>query len=323
MRILVSDTMYSNTDIGQHAAQQIGEGIGEIVLNPFGHMLTSEEIEELWQDVDVIVAGTERYDAALLKKAPKSLKLIARNGVSFEKVDLKAAEQMKITITNLRGANAKAVADATMALILAVARKLPAVDRSVRDGRWIQWVADDLYGKTLGIIGFGAIGKQVAKRALGFDMKVLAYSPPNHFDQSYAAALGVQEADVNEILCKSDFVSLHLPVLPETVGMINSASLSLMKPSAYLINTSRGVLIKENDLIEALKNGIIQGAALDVYEEEPLGNSHLRMLDNVVLSPHCAGMTKNAIMEMARGNRENILAVMHNRECQNIVVGPF
>ncbi|MBO7729095.1 MAG: hypothetical protein J6S50_11335, partial [Oscillospiraceae bacterium] len=113
------------------------------------------------------------------------------------------------------------------------------------------------------------------------------------------------------------------PVLPETVGMINRETFSLMKPTAYLINTSRGILIKENDLIEALRNGVIKGAALDVYEEEPLGESPLRMLENVLLSPHCAGMSKNAILEIANGNKENILAISQGRKCRNVIVGPF
>lgn len=193
---------------------------------------------------DVIIAGTENYDAQLLSCAPESLKLIARNGVSYENIDLNEARNKKIAVTAVRGANSKAVADGTMALMLSVARRLPAVDRSVRSGSWNGWVADDVNQKTLGILGFGAIGKEVAKRARGFDMTVLAYSPPEDFDHAFAAQYSVREASMEQILRESDFVTLHMPVLPETRGIINRKTLGMMKPSAYLINTSRGAWSK-------------------------------------------------------------------------------
>lgn len=180
MRILITDTMYC-TEAGRQAAEKIADCLGDVVLNPLSRKLTSGEIRELWDDTDVIIAGTENYDARLLAHAPKSLKLIARNGVSYENIDLNAARNRKIAVTTVRGANSKAVADGTMALMLAVARHLPTADRSVRSGGWNGWVADDVNHKTLGILGFGAIGKEVAKRARGFDMTVLAYSPAGRF----------------------------------------------------------------------------------------------------------------------------------------------
>ena len=302
MRILITDTMYC-TEAGRQAAEKIADCLGDVVLNPLSRKLTSGEIRELWDDTDVIIAGTENYDARLLAHAPKSLKLIARNGVSYENIDLNAARNRKIAVTTVRGANSKAVADGTMALMLAVARHLPTADRSVRSGGWNGWVADDVNHKTLGILGFGAIGKEVAKRARGFDMTVLAYSPPEDFDRVFAEQ--------------------HMPVLPETRGIINRKTLNMMKPSAYLINTSRGALVQEEDLCEALKRGTIRGAALDVFEMEPTGNRALFELENTVLSPHCAGLSAGAIEEMGRINTENILAVSKGETCGGIILGPF
>lgn len=322
MRIFITDTMYC-TEAGRQAAAQIAGRLGEVVLNPLGRKLTSGEIKELWDGADVIIAGTENYDAQLLSCAPESLKLIARNGVSYENIDLNEARNKKIAVTAVRGANSKAVADGTMALMLSVARRLPAVDRSVRSGSWNGWVADDVNQKTLGILGFGAIGKEVAKRARGFDMTVLAYSPPEDFDHAFAAQYSVREASMEQILRESDFVTLHMPVLPETRGIINRKTLGMMKPSAYLINTSRGGLVQEEDLCEALKNGTIRGAALDVFETEPIGNSTLLALENTVLSPHCAGVSAGAIAEMGRINTENILAVSRGETCSGVILGPF
>ena len=322
MRILITDTMYC-TEAGRQAAEKIADCLGDVVLNPLSRKLTSGEIRELWDDTDVIIAGTENYDARLLAHAPKSLKLIARNGVSYENIDLNAARNRKIAVPTVRGANSKAVADGTMALMLAVARHLPTADRSVRSGGWNGWVADDVNHKTLGILGFGAIGKEVAKRARGFDMTVLAYSPPEDFDRVFAEQYAVRDTCMEDILRESDFVTLHMPVLPETRGIINRKTLNMMKPSAYLINTSRGALVQEEDLCEALKSGTIRGAALDVFEMEPTGNRALFELENTVLSPHCAGLSAGAIEEMGRINTENILAVSKGETCGGIILGPF
>lgn len=322
MRVLITDTMYC-TDTGRQAAADIADNLGEVVLNPLGRKLTGSEIMSLWNGFDVIIAGTEVYDATLLCRAPARLKMIARNGVSFENIDLDAAKQKQITVTTVRGANSAAVADGTIALLLAVARRLPATDRAVRAGRWDAPVADDVNHKTLGILGFGSIGKAVAKRARGFDMTVLAYSPPGEFDETFAAQHGVLKSSMEEILRCSDYVTLHMPVLPATQGIINRETLMIMKPTAYLINTSRGGLVNEEDLCEALKNGTIRGAALDVFETEPVSNTALFELENTVLSPHCAGLSAGAIAEMARINVENILAASQGRACSGMVSGPF
>ncbi|MEA5012259.1 MAG: phosphoglycerate dehydrogenase [Angelakisella sp.] len=322
MRILITDTMYC-TDAGKKAATQISEKLGDVIVNPIGRKLTSLEILGLWNGIDVIIAGTEEYDSELLSQAPKSLKLISRNGVSYENIDLQLAAQKEIAVTTVRGANATTVADSTMALLLSVARRLPSTDKAVRAGCWNAYVSDDINHKTLGILGFGAIGKEVAKRALGFDMTVLAHSPPCDFDYEFAIKYSIKEASVEEILRQSDFVTLHMPVLPETREIINYQTLTMMKPSAYLINTSRGALINENDLYVALKNGMIRGAALDVFKTEPVSDSPLFELENTVLSPHCAGLSVNTITEMGRINIDNILAISQGKSCDDIILGPF
>ena len=250
----------------------------EVVINPYGRTMTIEEVKELWEGVDAIVAGLEPYTADVLANAPSSLKAICRFGVGYDSVDVAAAKAKNIAVTNTPGTNSDAVADLAIGMMIAIARHIPQGDKSVRDGSWNRYTGLSMEGKKLGILGLGAIGKNVAKRAAGFSMDIYAYDP--YFDQ-------------------------------ETLGK--------MKPTAYLINAARGPLVNEDDLYDALKNNRIMGAALDVYSQEPLKDSPLFQLDNVVLLPHIGGNTREAATAMGRLAIDNALAIVNGEECRYIV----
>jgi D-3-phosphoglycerate dehydrogenase len=224
---------------------------------------------------------------------------------------------LNIKVTNTPGVNADAVADLTLGLMLSIARKIPQYDASVKAGKWGRYVGFGLNGKTLGIVGMGAIGKKVAKRALGFDMNILAYDP--FFDDEFAQKNGIVKASIEEILQNSDFVTLHMPVTNETKNLINEESLKKMKKTAYLINAARGPLIDENALYNALNNNQIAGAALDVFETEPLYESPLFALDNIVVQPHLGGHTVEASFMMGKLAIDNTVAVLKGENCRFVV----
>lgn len=316
MKVLITAPMFCSKET-EGVIEYAKSIFDEVVLNPYKRTMTISEVKELWSGADAIVTGLERYPADVIAQAPESLKVIARNGVGYETVDVAAAQKRNISVTITRNASSDAVADCAVGLMLAIARKIPYFDHSVRTGQWGYYVATDVCEKTLGILGFGAIGKRVAKRAAGFDMKILAYDP--FFDEEYAAKYGVQRADMNEILEASDFVTLHMPVTPETTNMIDAAALKKMKKTAYLINTARGQLVNEKDLYNALKSKEIQGAALDVFSAEPLYESPLFELENTVFTPHLGGHSLGATYKMGLINIDNILKVINHEPCSNLV----
>jgi D-3-phosphoglycerate dehydrogenase len=259
-------------------------------------------------DVAVNIRGRTRFTAEVLKACPK-LRLISIWGTGTDNVDLKAAAARSITVTNTPGANAVAVAEHTLALMLAVTKRLLPADQAMRQGGWPRNLVPQLRGKRLGIVGTGLIGRELAAmgKALGMDVVAWTYHP----DQALAVRLGFRYLDLPELLRTADIVSLHLRATPESTGFLNKGRLALLKPTAFLINTARGGLIDEPALIEALRDDRISGAALDVFETEPLPPDHpVTTLPNVLLTPHAAGMTPEVIdtgLAMAVENIENFL----------------
>jgi len=254
---------------------------------------------------------TDRIDTELLNCAPH-LKIIANYGVGFNNVDINAATERGIPVTNTPGVLTDSTADLAFALILASGRRLVEGDRNTRAGEFRFWaplhfLGQDITGKTLGIIGLGRIGKAVAKRAAGFAMKVI-YSNRQRLERGEEKALDVVYASFKTLLEESDFVSLHVSLTPQTTHLVGQKELNLMKPSAYLINTSRGPVVDEKSLLEALKNQVICGAGLDVYENEPELTPGLSDLDNVVLLPHIGSATIETRTRMAQMAAENLLA---------------
>lgn len=258
------------------------------------------------QEADAIIASSDPYTRRVLEGLPR-LKFLVRWGIGVDTVDLEAATELGILIANVPGVTAPAVADLTWAMILALARHLVFQHQRVQQGGWERRVGIQVEGKTLGLIGFGQIGRAVARRARGFQMTVLVYDPYVPAEEVWAG--GGEPVGLEELLQRSDFVSLHAPSTPETHHLLGEAELRRMKPTAYLINTARGSLVEEGALLRALEEGWIAGAGLDVYATEPLPPQHpLRRLPNVVLTPHSGFSTRETIQGLNIATAEAVLA---------------
>lgn len=263
---------------------------------------------------------TDRIDEEMLEMAPR-LRMIANSGVGFDHIDLPAASRRGIPVSNTPGVLTDSTADLAFALILATARRVVEGDKMVREGGFKFWaplhfLGRDVSGKTMGIIGFGRIGRALAKRAAGFDMKVI-YTSRSRLDSSQERELNVSFAPLEVLLRESDFVSLHVPLQAETRHFIGSRELALMKPSACLINTARGPVVDERALIEALRAGTIWAAGLDVYENEPVLSPGLVDLENVVLLPHVGSASIETRTRMARMAAENLLSGLRGEQPPN------
>ena len=284
----------------------------ELVFNPMGRPLTEAELIPLLEDCDGYLAGLDYVTQKVLESC-KKLKVISRYGAGVDRVDLAFAKEKGIIVTNTPGVNAVAVAELAMALVLSLARHIPMLDKKTRDGEWIRSTGIELGGKVMGIMGLGAIGKNVARYAQGFGMKVMAYDP--YMNEEYAAANNIQAASFEDVIKVSDTISLHLPLTPETKHLINRDVMSQMKPTAILVNTSRGGIIDEDAAYSLLKEGKLGGLGIDVFENEPPQNSPLFELDNVVVTPHTAAHTKEATEKMASASVKNLLDVLSGQTC--------
>lgn len=277
-----------NGDQGPHL-DTLKEAGFEIVFKPDGFDLWQEnDLISALSGVSAVVAGSEPYTRQVIESCP-DLRVIARSGVGFDAVDLKACDERQIVVTTTPGVNHHAVAEHTISLLMGVARDFPGQDQHVRAGNWIRRAFPRVMGTTLGIIGLGRIGQAVATRARGLGMEVVAFDP--YANKEFAFEWQITLTSLDDLYARSDYVSLHSPSTPETRHMINKESLAKMKRGAVLINTARGSLVNEPDLIESLKAGHLRGAGLDVFETEPLPTSSpLLELDNVLLSGHVAGL---------------------------------
>ncbi len=238
---------------------------------------------------DAVIAGAEPYPRNVIEALPK-LRAIARSGVGYDAIDLAACDRAGIVVMTTPGVNHHSVAEHTLALLFGVARDFPMADRRVREGKWKRTNGPRVMGSTLGILGLGRIGQAVATRAIGVGMKVLAYEP-KPFPEFLAKWPAIVLSSLDDLFAQSDYVSLHLPLSPETRHLINADTLAQMKPGAVLINTARGGLVDEAALCEALSSGRLRGAGLDVFEIEPLPlDSPLLEFDNVLFAGHTAGM---------------------------------
>jgi D-3-phosphoglycerate dehydrogenase len=244
------------------------------------------------------VRSATKVTADILAKAT-SLKIIGRAGVGVDNIDVKAATEKKVLVINTPSGNAIAAGELAIAYIFALARKVPQASASTKKGEWEKkkWMGVEVTGKTLGVVGFGNIGRQVAERGVGLKMKVLAYDPV--LPAGATPPPGVTFASFDEIVTQSDFVTLHIPALPETKNLFGAATFAKMKKGAYLINCARGGIVDETALYETLKAGHLGGAALDVFEKEPCGMLPLFELENVLASPHIGASTKEAQEKVA------------------------
>ena len=255
----------------------------------------SEEnvIREL-QNADAGIIDIEPYGESVFSQVKDSTKLMVRFGVGFDKVDLKAASRNGIAIARTTGANTTAVAEMALTLMLTCRRRMNLYQARTRAGEWVEDIGNELIGSTVGIIGYGNIGRRLAKLLKGFDCRILAYDPfPN---EEAAKADGVELVALEEILTQSDAISIHVPYTKETHHMINRETLTLMKPTAVIVNTARGNIIDEDALYQALKSGQIAGAGVDVFAAEPLSvESPLLTLENAVLTPHVSSQTMESL----------------------------
>ena len=278
---------------------------------------TQDEIREIWDMADAIICGAEPFDKAFINEAPSTLKVLSHYGVGVDSIDIPAAKARNIKVCNTPGANTDSVADMVLCLILATARQVVNHDAHTRMGEWKRYPCFELKDKKLGIIGFGAIGQEVAKRAVGFGMDLYAHDLC--FNEETAKRLSVKKAGLEEILEGCDVISLHMPYTKETYHIINEMALRKMKRNAVLINTARGNLIDEEALYKALKEGWIAAAGLDVYSHEPIRESPLFDLNNVTLMPHCSANTIEAANKMGTMAVENAYRAINGLENAHIL----
>lgn len=272
---------------------------------PDGSQADEDRLIRLLDGVDATIAGGEPYTRRVLDAAT-SLKHVARWGVGFDRVDLDAAAEAGVLVTTTQGANDWGVADHAFAMILGLGHLLVDNHLLVKTQGWGRPIGSDVWRKTLGIVGLGRIGKGVAQRAFGFEMRVLAYEP--YPDPAFCEQWNVRLVSLEELLRESDYVTLHLPASPETRHIMNRERLALMKPTAFLVNTARGALVDENALYDALAGGRLAGAGLDVREQEPPKDRRFDDLPNVILSPHVAGVTHETVAAMSHMAVDSILS---------------
>lgn len=278
------------------------KGVEVVVTQTTAHM-TEDELIELMRDFDATIPGVEPFTRKVIESLPR-LKIISRSGVGFNSIDVQAAEDNGVIVATTPGANRHAVADHTWGFMIMLAHLIPQNQKIVAEKRWVRMPGRDIYGKTLGIIGVGAIGKEVARRARGFDMEVLGYDIVQ--DENFARANELRYTTLDEVMSRSDFITIHVPYYNKTHHMIGEGELSLVKPTAYLLNTARGGIIDEEALYRALVEKRLAGAALDVMEIEPDFTSPLMSLENVIWTPHVAGITEESRLACLTGACRNV-----------------
>lgn len=291
----------------------------ELVFPNVGRQMVEEELLKFLPGVDASLAGSEPYTARVLAACP-NLKVIARVGVGYDAIDVAAATAHHVAITIAPGTNQEAVAEHTFAVILALAKNVIPQHLGVKAGAWPRAANLPLRGRTLGLVGLGRIGKAVAERAVAFRMPVLATEEMP--DRDFCDRLGIKLAPLEQLLAESDFISLHVPLSPQTRHLINRRTLALMKPTAFLVNTARGDIINEADLTEALAAKKLAGAALDVFVEEPPGVCPLTQLDNVVLTAHTAGVDTQSLANMALSAAQAIADLFQGKWPAEKLVNP-
>ena len=303
------------------AAEQQLRALGDVTVYTERGADHEAELIRRIADADIMVniRAHARMSAAVLAACDR-LRLISVWGTGTDHIDLRTCRARGVTVTNTPGVNAHAVAEHAMALMLAVTRRIPAMDADVRTGQWPRGMLVQLEGKTLGIVGLGAVGRRVAALAAPFGVQLLASTHGN--DAGRAAAVGARHVPIETLLRESDIVSLHLRLSDETTGFLNRARLALMKPSAFLINTARGGLVDRDAFVDVLRSGRLAGAGLDVFHEEPIrADDPLLALPNVVLTPHNAGMTPQVIDVGLRRAVENVAAYLRGTPA-NVITSP-
>lgn len=296
----------------------------KIKISPYDRIIKKKEIIKMGKGADALLCLlTDTIDGKVMDGIGAQLKIIANYAVGFDNIDLKAAKERNIMITNTPGVLTETVAEHTIALLFATARRIVEADKFTRAGKYQSWapmlfLGSDVTGKTLGIVGLGRIGGEIAKRmSQGFGLKIIYYDAFRN--KNLEKELGIKYVPFKTLLKTADFVSLHVPILPKTHHLIGEKELKMMKKTTYLINTSRGPVVDEKALVKVLKNEWIRGAALDVFEFEPKLAPGLAKLNNVVLTPHIASATEETRSKMAELAAENIIAGLSGKTPPNLL----
>ena len=298
----------------------------EIVINPKDKVLRKEELIAVLKEGNfdaVLCLLTDKIDDEVLAAAGPKTKIFANYAVGIDNIDLQAAQKRGIVVSNTPGVLTETVAEFTIGLIFAVTKRIVEADEFTRRGKFVGWapmlfLGSDLKEKTLGIIGLGRIGGEVARRMHdGFDMNIIYYDAKRN--EELEKIYKVKYADLETLLKTSDIVSIHVPLLPTTRHLISAKEMAMMKPTAYLVNSSRGPVLDETALVEALRNKVIRGAAIDVYEKEPALIPGLADLDNIVITPHIASASLETRSKMAEMAADNIIAALAGETPPNLV----
>ena len=294
----------------------------DIQMHPEDAPLKPEQLAEACREADGLLACGVRVGEEFLQHVPR-LRVVANVGVGYDNIDVAACTKRRIVVTNTPGVLSDTTADLAFALLMAAARRIVEGDRFVRAERWERWEwkllwGADIHSKTLGLYGFGSIGQAMARRGRGFSMRIL-YHARHRAPEAVEHELGALYVNPETLLREADFLSLHVPLTPETHHLIGARELALMKPSAFLINTARGKVVDEEALAQALKARRIAGAGLDVFEKEPQIHPELLKRDNVVLLPHVGSATAETRGKMAKLAAENLVAALEGRRPPNIV----
>ena len=309
-KVLVTPTSYGKSD--SRLKTDLEAAVGEVVYNPTGKPLSAEKVREMIPGCHGYIAGLDQIDKGVFEVADE-LKVIARYGAGVDRVDLEAARSKGVVVTNTPGANSVSVAELAIGLMLALARNLPVANAATKRGEWPRLRGVSLEGKTVGLLGLGTIGKEVAKRLAGFSCRIAAHDP--YADEKFAKKHGVDLVSLDELLAASDFLSLHVPVLDDTRGMVDAGFLARMKKGSFLVNTARGELLEEAALLEALKSEHLRGAALDAFETEPpSADNPLLALENVIGTPHTGAHSDSATNGMGWGSLNDCLAVLRGEK---------
>jgi D-3-phosphoglycerate dehydrogenase len=316
MKVMICDPI-SNKGIEQFQQQT------DLEVEILSERLGEAELLPIVKDVNAMVVRSETKITEKVMDAAPDLKVIGRAGVGVDNIDVEAATQRGIVVMNTPGGNTISTAELTFSMLMATARKIPQAHMSIKQGAWNRkaYKGVELYRKTLGILGLGRIGTEVARRAIAFGMRVFAYDP--YLSLSRARALQVEMKDLDEIFAEADFITVHMPMSDETRGMINRSAFAKMKKGVRILNCARGGIVNETDLIEAIKGGIVAGAAFDVYEKEPLPEDHpFRELDEVIMTPHLGASTEEAQNNVGIEIAETITNYLRSGAIQSAVNMP-
>ncbi len=311
--ILVTARSFANT-AGAHQ-DMLRENGCHLDLRAASHPYKAEQLREMIAGYDGVILGLDACDASVIERADK-LKVISRYGVGVDAVDLQAAARKNIIVTNTPGANMLGVSELTLGLLFALARQIPQVAAAAKAGAWMRPKGWELSGKTLGVIGFGAIGRDVGKKAAALGMKVITFDPFWKGEMP-----GVESVALERLISEADVISLNCALTPDTANLINSERIAQMKDGAYIINTARGELVDEDALYNGLKTGKLGGAAIDAFRVEPPIGNPLLSLDNFIAIPHLGATTGESVERMAIMAAQNLLTVLRGEDCAFVVKG--